>query len=128
MNILVIDQETQFRILNKFFQKKYCILIFIYDNTTKGKSVTVLDIVKAFQITEKYAYKILKILNKDKLIIKGTRLNGFSVYKLTPKAKIELSMVSEILKNIENYSNEITQPIESSPDNLSVNTLHEEIK
>lgn len=55
------------------------------------------DIKDGFEMSEGHAYKLLGELEDKALIEKGDRVDGHFSYKLTEKAKRELSIVSESL-------------------------------
>jgi len=77
-------------ILNKYLQNKHIVLIYIKDKNEMGDFPTVLDIKEAFSIKQKYAYTLLKYLERDRLIRKYDKIhnNGYkyATFKVTRKA------------------------------------------
>jgi len=94
-------------ILNKYLQNKHIVLIYIKDKNEMGDFPTVLDIKEAFSIKQKYAYTLLKYLERDRLIRKYDKIhnNGYkyATFKVTRKAKKQLNIILSFLngKNLQ---------------------------
>ena len=94
----IIDEKKHpFEILVKWFQRKYSVAILISERNESEQPTTVFDIMKAFKISQKNAYKILREAQNDKSVKKGPKTNHYCTYILTENAKKELEIISKIL-------------------------------
>lgn len=84
-------------ILNKYLIRKFRILTLINERNKLNIFTTVIDIKESFKITNKYAYKLLGELKKDKSIREGKKVKGYYSYLITEKTRRELELLSKIL-------------------------------
>lgn len=94
---IIDDNLNPIKILVKWFQRKHSVLILISERNESKESTTVFDIMEAFKISQKNAYKILGDLQSDKSVQKGTKINQYYSYILSKHAKRELEIISMIL-------------------------------
>ena len=94
---------NDFSDLNKFFQNKHIILVFISRRNKDGYFFIVNDIVDEFELKLKYAQKLVKELESEKSIKKGIKIEKNGVYHvtytLTETAKTELKNIARIIEN-----------------------------
>jgi len=85
-------------IIGKYFCNRHVLLIYLRSKEEIGNSPTVIDIIKAFKITKKYAWLLLEKLEEENLVKKGEKvvLNRKEYYSYLPTntAKQDLRILS----------------------------------
>jgi predicted transcriptional regulator len=91
-------------IIEKYFQNRHVLLIYLASKEGVGKRTTVIDIVKAFHITKKYAWTLLEKLENDNLIKKSEKITKegleYHSYIITEEANRDLKMLSLCLNSL----------------------------
>ena len=67
-NIKMTDSQEKWKILKKYFSRRYELLIFLKVKEVAGKEVTIHEIVHDFGIEEKHACSLLEKLKKENLV------------------------------------------------------------
>ncbi|MHA1930949.1 MAG: hypothetical protein ACW96X_00320 [Promethearchaeota archaeon] len=95
------EEITSIGIIEKYFRNKHALLIYLARKENNGRLTTVIDIIKSFNITKKYAWALLERLEEGRLIEKGEKDNRGGVdyhsYIPTTQARQDLRLFSSNL-------------------------------